>query len=1386
MLKCYLKYLTRKTYNLLDNMAQGNFNKYRVKQNTDKPQVMADPILKFFNGGFLMPAKQGGILAYPNNNNQSGYLAPRMSTGGPVGIYGYRNYNNDILSNKAMGGQGPGDDELAFQQFFRTLPLNLRKDTPDYNIRGYWNGLGRPNSFDYTQPKQDDGYYHATSRNPQTGEILKAPFHPTFKQAISEDRKAGYFPIVTPDGKIKTVSGYDLKPGQSMYANGGDISIPDLNTPNWLQKYETGGPGPGDGKTNPPIYTYDPRKVRAYNDSLLTYNNYYNKYVPGAIKAVNESKSMEETNRKFKNLDKIYMNLDIITGSYPHDEKHLVARKNYPTGRQSYYHDVDFKKPVQPYILKSKPKPSEPKLKPRPFVPATKIPMGEPSKGMQLQLRTIPKIDIPPIQQGKYRVEYFDPSLGEETHRRFMSQAESDAFAKELGERNLNGVPAAGNITQRYEYQNGGGLLSRKVTCSNCGWSWDAVDGGKDPMTCHKCGGMIKMKSGGWINKYIDGGNTECPDGEYYDVTLGKCMPIRKSDDEYIQERYNVGVAPNSKADESLEEGTKNSQAFLRNWYAGRINDPRYGDTAKRRLAAIDKVKIAPASKEELSNMGALAYYTGKDNAIHLDPNNPESRGVSTQVHETGHFLRLNDILNDKNNDKFWKEHIAEDDTINNIVNPERLKKETVNNMVQPFLFEEGPPRHADAKAISDRLKDIDYYTDTDEIYSRLLQFRRRYNIDPTKKYTPDEMRKIIEAHHNYFTDNGEEIIQSGDFEIDYLLEMLGDDAEKLARLNNEVVMNNSKPQTYAKYGGWLNKYATGGFSTTETTTINPQDAISIIQTLRNDSNFLNEMKNRPVPIENYPNNQNRKKEPLDPRFITLEKKPLYSPFFNPRDFDKHALKSFDIFKEPQTYKNGGWLSKYDDGGFATTQTTTIKPNTAKKFPTPFKPNTNTNAGGYNFYTQNADDSYKLVTEQDWENQQSKDGVKKSTTPVINTGNIRWRNGTVSKLPSGNTQKITTANATGSQAKENFIFQNPYITPNPSLNDMVGSPDYWWSELGWNPEKQQSAAGMGAFARLYPAFATVNPDLEWTTSSDGRGAWAKRTHPWEIPGTPQYNALLQIKQLEDEKIKLIGKTTLQLVDPTGVSMWPDTWQSYKDLYNEPGVWNATMAGINTVASLPLVRYLGEEAIVPVKGAETTAKVAEITSKLDKLYTQYPQLTRFQKVKNAVVGKGSQALNYIGNSKVGKVLHYVGGEPFMKYFDKATGAEKLFKLPTTGTIQSFNKMERFGKASINLPINMYATNQDIKDLKTSAKNTSEEYYNFKREDGSIFQVNAEIQNKQLPGSIPFDAIDPDWNGEGVNIPLMGEKKLKDREIYIPAMYNTLQKKQTKLKKLPNKK
>ena len=53
--------------------------------------------------------------------------------------------------------------------------------------------------------------------------------------------------------------------------------------------------------------------------------------------------------------------------------------------------------------------------------------------------------------------------------------------------------------TKGYRY--GGGLLSKTVSCSNCGHSWKGVEGGIDPLNCHKCGGLVKMQRAGEVKK---------------------------------------------------------------------------------------------------------------------------------------------------------------------------------------------------------------------------------------------------------------------------------------------------------------------------------------------------------------------------------------------------------------------------------------------------------------------------------------------------------------------------------------------------------------------------------------------------------------------------------------------------------------------------------------------------------------------------------------------------------------------------------------------------------------------------------------------------------------------------------------------------------------------
>ena len=92
-------------------------------------------------------------------------------------------------------------EEKQFQNFYKTLPNNLQSDDDTYDIRGYWDSEQRPTEFDYTQPKDKDGFYHAYSINGNTGEYLKSPAHPTFQHAVNEDRKIGYRPITNVQGR---------------------------------------------------------------------------------------------------------------------------------------------------------------------------------------------------------------------------------------------------------------------------------------------------------------------------------------------------------------------------------------------------------------------------------------------------------------------------------------------------------------------------------------------------------------------------------------------------------------------------------------------------------------------------------------------------------------------------------------------------------------------------------------------------------------------------------------------------------------------------------------------------------------------------------------------------------------------------------------------------------------------------------------------------------------------------------------------------------------------------------------------------------------------------------------------------------------------------------
>jgi hypothetical protein len=251
------------------------------------------------------------------------------------------------------------------------------------------------------------------------------------------------------------------------------------------------------------------------------------------------------------------------------------------------------------------------------------------------------------------------------------------------------------------------------------------------------------------------------------------------------QERFAIGMRPNVTGKGTVDAGAAEATEFLRNWYSGRIQDPRYGEVAEKRLEEIPKIGRKKASKKEMRR-GAAAYYVTGGKDIYLNPENPFSISPTVQGHEMGHEL-YNQV-------------------------PQPMQNEIIS---KNFIDEKSWKRQNPEKARSKRYG-YKYYSSPSETASRLLEFRMRYNLDPKKKYTPEEMSQIMKLHiergnKGLSPEQIESNRLSGDRNIDWLFNIIGNDPAKLAELNDEIVMNQkAMGNNVAKYGG-LAKYQTKG-----------------------------------------------------------------------------------------------------------------------------------------------------------------------------------------------------------------------------------------------------------------------------------------------------------------------------------------------------------------------------------------------------------------------------------------------------------------------------------------------------------------------------------------------------------------------------------------------
>lgn len=108
--------------------------------------------------------------------------------------------------------------DKGYWDWRNSLPDNLKyTDDTEYNMRGAYESGAQP-------ILENDGFYHLPTRNPQTGEILKASLHPTFWKGLAEDAKIGYNAYFIGD-KVYTKS---KEEGPiDVYADGGEVGNPD-------------------------------------------------------------------------------------------------------------------------------------------------------------------------------------------------------------------------------------------------------------------------------------------------------------------------------------------------------------------------------------------------------------------------------------------------------------------------------------------------------------------------------------------------------------------------------------------------------------------------------------------------------------------------------------------------------------------------------------------------------------------------------------------------------------------------------------------------------------------------------------------------------------------------------------------------------------------------------------------------------------------------------------------------------------------------------------------------------------------------------------------------------------------------------------------------------
>ena len=308
---------------------------------------------------------------------------------------------------------------------------------------------------------------------------------------------------------------------------------------------------------------------------------------------------------------------------------------------------------------------------------------------------------------------------------------------------------------------------------------------------------------------------------ESFDVKTGP-REIKVEDYQYPAGTYAAASWESQK--EQLPQAYDDVNNFYSNWYMGRATLPEFRNVALQRYTALNPQVTVQAQEPFIKDHpGSLFAITYRKNTSAKNKDRANQIFIGNVMYPD---MGINDYYNKSMGDPkdalqyftneyaHEKSHWYENNFPQEGTNPDYYDNELPS---KSQLYAKGKPTRdyfnidtsPEASTwTNDRFKGVPaeqypYLAKPTEVRARLNVWRTQNNIDPTKKYTVDEIRKIMDNNiKNFGADHNN---------IRELYKLINNNPEALKQLNDRYVSNDSNQEfNFAEKGGSM-KYPNGG-----------------------------------------------------------------------------------------------------------------------------------------------------------------------------------------------------------------------------------------------------------------------------------------------------------------------------------------------------------------------------------------------------------------------------------------------------------------------------------------------------------------------------------------------------------------------------------------------